>query len=257
LDAGWLGQQLRRLVWWRAGRAADELVTAFGGKFGVTFDDPELLEIALTHRSSLSPNGSMVSNERLEFLGDSVLGLVVTDSLFQSMSDADEGDLTKARSRLVNKSVLGKIGIDKGILDFLKYARDEIKDDERALLSLSADALEAVIGAIYLDGGYDKAFRFVRDHIVESATNNSSEHVEIDNKSKLQEICQARFKTHPQYKVVKRMGPEHRKIFHVEVMVRQRTWGFGAGRSKKEAEQQAAGQAVRRLEAANAGRKGA
>jgi len=256
LSAGWLERQFHKLAGLGQKRAADRLVAAFDKKFGVRFNDPELLGIALTHRSSLSPNGAIVSNERLEFLGDSVLGLVVTDSLFQSMSDADEGDLTKARSRVVNKSVLGKIGIDKGILDFLKYARDEIKDDERALLSLSADALEAVIGAVYLDGGYDRAFHFVRDQIVEAATNHSSEHLEIDNKSKLQEICQARFRTHPQYRVVKRMGPEHRKVFHVEVMIRQRTWGFGTGRSKKEAEQQAAGQAVRRLEAANAGRRG-
>jgi len=257
LRSGWIDRSLSRLAWWRKETPAGAAVAAFTKKFGVRFEDPELLEIALTHRSSLTPNGSMISNERLEFLGDSVLGLVVTDTLFRSMSDADEGALTKARSRVVNKSVLGKIGMEKGLLDCLKYARDEIKQDERALLSLSADALEAVIGAVYLDGGYDAAFQFVRDHIVDSVTREFSEHVEVDYKSKLQEICQARFKSHPQYKVVKRMGPEHRKIFHVEVMVRGRTCGFGTGRSKKEAEQQAAGQAVQRLEAPNArGRRG-
>lgn len=247
----WLEQVLGRLAWWRARRAANGMASAFKSRFDFGFSDPELLEIALTHRSSLSPDGSMISNERLEFLGDSVLGLVTTDSLFRSMSEADEGLLTKARSRIVNKSVLGKIGIDKGILDLLNYARDEIKEDDRALLSLSADALEAVIGAVYLDAGYDRAFEFVRDHIVEPALKESPGHVEIDHKSKLQEICQARFRTHPQYKVVKRMGPEHRKIFHVEVMIRNRTYGFGTGRSKKEAEQQAAGQAVRRMESPN------
>jgi ribonuclease-3 len=226
----------------------------FAEKFGVRFKDRALLDIALTHRSILTNGGDMVSNERLEFLGDSVLGLVTTDSLFRSMSDADEGELTKARSRIVNKSVLGKIGLELGLIDILKYARAEIKEDERALLTLSADAIEAVVGAIYLDGGYELAYQFVQQHIVSPAVDESQGHTEADYKSKLQEVCQARFRTHPQYKVVKRMGPEHRKVFHVEVMIQGKTYGFGTGRSKKEAEQQAAGQAIRKLE--GTGRQG-
>jgi len=251
LQTRWFEQLLSRCSWWRPRHGGRVALSAFTTKFGVRFKDPTLLEIALTHRSSLSADATMISNERLEFLGDSVLGLVATDSLFRSMSDADEGTLTKARSSVVNKNVLGRIGLELGILNFLKYARDEIKEDERALLSLSADALEAVIGAIYLDGGYGSAFRFVQDNIVGPATYSSREHTHIDYKSRLQEICQARFKTHPQYKVVKRMGPEHRKIFHVEVLVHGKAHGSGTGRSKKEAEQQAAGQAMRRLVGTN------
>jgi ribonuclease-3 len=221
--------------------------TAFSERFGVEFRDPVLLEHALTHRSSLGPNDAVISNERLEFLGDSVLGLVATEALFRSLPDADEGTLTKARSRIVNKNFLGKIGLDLGILDVLRYARDEIKEDDRALLTLSADALEAVIGAIYLDRGFDTAVRFVQQNVVRAAPSDSEAHSQIDYKSRLQEICQAEFKVQPQYKVVRRMGPEHRKIFHVEAVIRGRTYGLGIGRSKKEAEQQAAGQAMRKI----------
>ena len=244
----WLDSLLSGCGWRRTEEDSEDLRLVFLRKFGTKFKDGRLLGTALTHRSFLNPAEADISNERLEFLGDSVLGLVATDCLFRSMDDADEGALTKARSRIVNKSVLGKIGLDLGILDVLKYARDEIKEDERALLTLSADALEAVIGAVYLDRGFEAAFRFVEDNIIAAANDTSAEHSQTDYKSRLQEICQAEFKVQPQYKVVKRMGPEHRKIFHLEVLIRGKAYGSGTGRSKKEAEQQAAGQAMRRLE---------
>jgi ribonuclease-3 len=212
--------------------------------FGIEFKDPWLLKVALTHRSSADPDEGAVSNERLEFLGDSVLGLVTSDHLFHSMSDANEGELTKARSRLVNKIVLGRIGRKIGILDLLLYARDEIRDDERALTTLSADALEAIIGAIYLDRGFAAASDFVIDKIVSPAGEIPTGHMTSDYKSRLQEICQARFKVHPEYRIVKRVGPEHRKVFHVEVRIKGETYGSGSGRSRKEAEQVAAGEAL-------------
>jgi ribonuclease-3 len=242
---GRLSDLLAGMAWWR--RESSDLSRRFFERFGIKFSDPGLLEIALTHRSSLGAHEADISNERLEFLGDSVLGLVATESLFKSLPDADEGTLTKARSRVVNKNILGKIGLDLGLLEVLKYARDEIKEDDRALLTLSADGLEAVIGAIYLDKGFEFARRFVHDNIIEPATCDSSNHLQADHKSQLQEISQAEFKVQPQYKVVKRVGPEHRKIFHVEVMIRGKSWGTGVGRSKKEAEQQAAGNAMRKL----------
>ena len=247
---GKIWDSLAGLAWWRMRRASpdDQL---FLKKFGVKFRDSTLLEHAMTHRSSLGPEEAVISNERLEFLGDSVLGLVATESLFRSQPDADEGELTKARSRIVNKNVLGRIGLSLGILDVLNYARDEIKDDDRALVTLSADALEAVIGAIYLDAGFDSAARFVQENVIEAAASSPEDHSQADFKSKLQEICQAQFKVQPQYKVVRRIGPEHRKIFHVEVLIRNRQYGLGSGRSKKEAEQQAAGAAIRKLEASS------
>jgi ribonuclease-3 len=224
-----------------------EVHSRFSDSFGVVFNDPYLLKVALTHRSSADPEEGTVSNERLEFLGDSVLGLVTSDHLFHSMSDANEGELTKARSRLVNKAVLGRIGAKIGILDLLLYAREEIRDDERALVTLSADALEAVIGAIYLDQGFKAACEFVIDRIVSPAGEIPTGHMTSDYKSRLQEICQARFKVHPEYRIIKRVGPEHRRVFHVEVRIRGETYGSGSGRSRKEAEQVAAGQALVRL----------
>jgi ribonuclease-3 len=147
----------------------------------------------------------------------------------------------------VNKHALGKIGMKLGVLDLLLYARDEIRDDERALVTLSADALEAIIGAIYLDQGFKVACDFVVDRIVDPFSETSPEHLTVDYKSRLQEICQARYKMHPEYRIVKRVGPEHRKVFHVEVRIKGGTYGFGSGRSRKEAEQVAAGQAILNL----------
>jgi ribonuclease-3 len=217
---------------------------AFARKFGIRFIDPLILKTALTHRSRVEPEGDAVSNERLEFLGDSVLGLISSDYLFRSMEEANEGDLTKARSRLVSKNVLGRIGRKLGILDLLIYAREELQDDERALTTLSADAVEAVIGAIYIDRGMRAASRFVIDRIIDPMSDVTPEEVVSDHKSALQEVCQARFKVQPEYRIVKRTGPEHRKVFHVVVRINREPYGFGSGRSRKEAEQVAAGQAL-------------
>jgi ribonuclease-3 len=165
------------------------------------------------------------------------------------MDEADEGELTKARSRLVSKSVLGRIGIRLGVLDLLIYAREELSDDERALTTLSADALEALIGAVYIDRGMASAARFVIDRIVDPIGDISADKIASDFKSALQEVCQARFKVQPDYRIVKRTGPEHRKVFHVVVRINGETYGFGSGRSRKEAEQVAAGQALLNLNA--------
>jgi ribonuclease-3 len=223
---------------------SEHLVLAFRRKFGIAFRNPVLLKTALTHRSMLEPEGGTVSNERLEFLGDSVLGIIASDYLFRSMEEANEGELTKARSRLVSKNVLGQIGLRLGILDLLLYAREELRDDERALRTLSADALEAVIGAIYMDRGMGSASQFVIERIIDPMSEVSAEKLATDHKSALQEVCQARFRVQPEYRIVKRIGPEHRKIFHVVVRINGETYGFGSGRSRKEAEQVAAGQAL-------------
>lgn len=226
---------------------ARRLRAAFQRRFGITFRDPMTLKTALTHRSKVEPDGDSVSNERLEFLGDSVLGIIASDYLFRSMGEADEGELTKARSRLVSKNVLGRIGLRMGILDLLLYAREELRDDERALTTLSADALEAVIGAIYIDRGMACASRFVIDRIIDPMSDVSPDELATDHKSALQEVCQAKFRVQPEYRIVKRIGPEHRKIFHVVVRINGETYGFGSGRSRKEAEQVAAGQALLNL----------
>jgi ribonuclease-3 len=165
------------------------------------------------------------------------------------MDEANEGELTKARSRLVSKNVLGRIGLKLGVLDLLLYAKEELRDDERALVTLGADALEALIGAIYLDRGMACANRFVVDRIIDPMSDASPDELGTDHKSALQEVCQAKFRVQPEYRIVKRIGPEHRKIFHVVVRISGETYGFGSGRSRKEAEQVAAGQALLNLNA--------
>jgi ribonuclease-3 len=228
------------------GRDADA-ASSFAKQFGVHFSNPDLLGTALTHRSYLGENPDRESNERLEFLGDAVLDLVASDHLFRMMEGADEGGLTRARSRIVNKNVLGKIGMELGVLDMLLYAREEIHKDERALTALSADALEAIIGAIYLDQGFSAAYRFVENRVFPCLSELSPEDRQVDYKSRLQEISQARFKVLPEYKTLRKVGPEHRKVFHVSVLLKKRPLGEGFGRSKKEAEQAAARQAIEEL----------
>ena len=243
----WLQRIVSELSGSKPDPEAQRLSRAFSKKFGIRFKDSLLLKRALTHRSCLELEGNDVSNERLEFLGDSVLGVIASDHLFRSMGSANEGELTKARSRIVNKNSLGRIGIKLGILDLLIYAREELRGDERALTTLSADALEAVIGAVYLDQGFSTATDCVITRIVDPAANSAPDEVVCDYKSQLQEVCQASFKLQPEYRIVKRVGPEHRKIFHVVVRIRGETFGFGSGRSRKEAEQVAAGQALLNL----------
>jgi ribonuclease-3 len=253
LGPTWLRRILSRLGGKRQGGADTEnLRLAFKRKFAIDFSDPSLLRTALTHRSCIEPEGNAVSNERLEFLGDSVLGVIASDYLFRSMGDANEGELTKARSRIVNKNSLGRISMKIGILDLLIFAREELRGDERALVTLSADALEAVIGAIYLDRGFGTASEFVISRIVDPVSDASPDERACDYKSQLQEMCQANFKVQPDYRIVKRVGPEHRKVFHVVVRIRGETYGFGSGRSRKEAEQVAAGQALLNLSSESA-----
>ncbi len=240
---------LRRL-WNGRGRSQkdailDRIHGEFSRRFGIRFRDPWLLRVALTHRSYDAE--SEISYERLEFLGDSVLNLVASDYLYRTMPEASEGELTKARSKLVNKMVLGHVGREIGLLDHLLFARDEIRDDERAFVTLSADTLEAIIGAIFLDKGLKIAYGFVVERILDPLRNEVDSGGTVDYKSQLQEMCQARFKVHPDYRIVRKLGPEHRKIFYVEVRIKGETYGFGSGRSRKEAEQAAASQAIAHL----------
>ncbi len=237
--------QLLRLVFRQ--RGADPLARAFAKRFGIEFKNPSLLRVALTHRSSLGEDNSEQSNERLEFLGDAVLDLIASDYFYHAIPEGDEGELTKARSRLVNKNMLGEIGFRLGILEFVDYAKEEIERDERALVTISADAVEAVIGAIYLDSGYQAAYKFVLDHIVGLASSAAERQIDTDYKSRLQEMCQATLRVRPDYKTVAGYGPEHRKIFHVNVVINGKVYGRGSGRSKKEAEQDAAREALKKL----------
>jgi ribonuclease-3 len=213
----------------------------------VRIDDLPLLQKALTHRSFAHQRGGgrKSSNERLEFLGDSVLGLVVSEHLFRSMPDSFEGDLTEMKSTLVSRGVLAKHASRMKLGRFLFLSKDEIDAGGRQRDSINADALEAVIGAIYLDQGLDAARAFIRSKVLpERIEEFLDQEAHINYKSLLQERTQALAKVHPRYRVRSEEGPDHDKIFTVEAMMRNRVLALGRGHNKKEAQQEAARKAL-------------
>jgi ribonuclease III len=212
----------------------------------VDLDDLELLDRALTHRSWAFENGGVEPNERLEFLGDAVLALVVTDELFHANPDATEGRLAKVRSAAVKTGSLAAIARELGLGGFVKLGRGEAISGGADKDSILADTLEAVIGAVYLElgfgGAYDLVARLFAQQLVGLAEGDAS----LDFKTGLQELTAARFEVLPRY-VVADEGPDHLKTFTATVAVRGEVVGRGIGRSKKEAEQLAAREAYHRL----------
>ncbi len=212
-------------------------------RIGYPFRQLGLLEEALTHRSYGRPD-----NERLEFLGDSVIELVVSQLLFETFPKLREGELSKMRSSLVKEESLAEVarGIELG--RHLKLGKGEEATGGREKASILAGALEAVVAAVYIDGGFEEAFRVVEGLFRERIKQMEEAWRDRDYKTQLQEYTQARFKEVPRYTVVAERGPEHSKTFEVVVLVGGRIWGRGSGRSKKEAEQRAAEEALRRLD---------
>jgi ribonuclease-3 len=208
--------------------------------------DLELLERAVTHRSFAYENGGLPTNERLEFLGDSVLGLVVTDTLYRTHPDLPEGQLAKLRAAVVNAKALAGIGRGLGLGEHLRLGRGEETTGGRDKSSIVADTVEAVIGAVYLDRGLDVAttviHRLFDPLIAESAGLGAG----LDWKTSLQELCAAQSLGVPEY-VVQESGPDHMKSFRARVRVAGELHGDGRGGSKKEAEQEAASTAYTEL----------
>ena len=208
--------------------------------------DPGILERAVTHRSFAYENGGLPTNERLEFLGDSVLGLVVTDTLYRTHPDLPEGQLAKLRAAVVNAKALAGIGRELGLGEHLLLGRGEETTGGRDKSSIVADTVEAVIGAVYLDQGLDVAtaliHRLFDPLIAESAGLGAG----LDWKTSLQELCAAQSLGVPEY-VVDESGPDHMKSFRARVRVGAELYGDGRGGSKKEAEQQAASTAYAEL----------
>jgi ribonuclease III len=208
--------------------------------------DPGLLERAVTHRSYAYENGGLPTNERLEFLGDSVLGLVVTDTLYRTHPDLPEGQLAKLRAAVVNAKALAGIGRRLGLGQHLLLGRGEETTGGRDKSSIVADTVEAVLGAVYLDQGLDVAttliHRLFDPLIAESAGLGAG----LDWKTSLQELCAAQSLGVPEY-VVDDSGPDHMKSFRARVRVGDELYGDGRGASKKEAEQQAASTAYAEL----------
>lgn len=219
-------------------------------KLKYRFENRSLIETALTHRSHAYRSGQerLQSNERLEFLGDSVLGLVVNEHLFLHYPDRSEGELTKIKSLIVSRAVLCRVAEQLRLGDHLILAPGEVDAGGRTRASILSDALEAVLGAMYLDGGLEPVSAFVRQEVLGSLEEMVADHQLANYKSLLQEKIQAEIKTPPRYKVSATSGPDHAKRFVVEVLVRGRVLGRGEGNSKKVAEQRAAREALDRLE---------
>jgi len=200
---------------------------------------PELLDRALMHRSYAYENGGLPTNERLEFLGDSVLGLIVTDTLFRSYPDLPEGQLAKLRAAVVNMRALAGVARGLGLGAYIWLGKGEEGTGGRDKSSILADTLEAVIGAVYLDKGLTMADELVHrlfDPLIARAARLGAG---LDWKTSLQELTAAEILGVPEYHV-EESGPDHQKFFRAYVRIGSQTYGQGEGRSKKEAEQQAA-----------------
>lgn len=216
---------------------------------GVKFKNPQLLTQALTHRSYLNEEpGTNESNERLEFLGDSVLSILVSTELFKRFPSFPEGKLTNLRSMLVRAQTLSKIAGLLGLGEFLLMSRGEQSCGGRQNGSILADTFEAVLGAIYLDHGLETAKTFLVKNLFPLIEELASDKTFYDFKSRLQEIIQEKDKVAPTYKVLKEAGPDHNKTFTVAVFTDQKEIGVGTGKSKQEAQQEAARIALESLE---------
>ena len=213
---------------------------------GVKFNDAKLLKQAFTHRSYINENrdSSLDHNERLEFLGDAVLELVITDFLYQKRRDSDEGELTALRSALVNAETCAKVAQALGVNDFLLLSKGESKDTGRARTYILANTLEALIGAIYIDKNYEAAKDFILAHVAPLMEEILAGGTWIDAKSLFQERAQELKGYTPIYKTVKESGPDHDKHFTVRVSVGDEVYGEGDGKSKQDAEQAAAKNAL-------------
>jgi len=219
---------------------------AFAERAGVKFNDQKLLKQAFTHRSYINENreSGLEHNERLEFLGDAVLELVITDYLYQKRRSSDEGELTSLRSALVNADTCAKVATSLGANDFLLLSKGESKDTGRARQYILANTLEALIGALYLDQGYEAAKNFILTHVAPLMEEIIASGTWIDAKSLFQERAQEHMGLTPGYKTVKETGPDHDKHFTVRVSVGDEVCGEGEGKSKQDAEQAAARQAL-------------
>lgn len=215
-------------------------------RLGYRFSDRALLDRALSHRSWCAENGGVPSNERLEFLGDAVLGWAIADLAFHRFTDVPEGRLTDLRKSVVNATALALIASEIGIGPHLKLGKGEAASGGASRPSILSDAFEAVLAAIYLDGGAEPAFslveRFVAPHMAQTVDGQ----IIHDHKTELQELCARRGKPAPEY-VLSSVGPDHDRTFTADVMIGGRSVGTGDGGSKKAAEQAAAAAACAEL----------
>ncbi|BEP29406.1 ribonuclease III [Helicovermis profundi] len=216
---------------------------------GYVFTNISFLDEALTHSSYSNErrNNLTHNNERLEFLGDSVLSIVISDYLFNNYKDLPEGELTKIRSKIVCESTLGECSRKLELGKFMFFGKGEEMTGGRERTSILADAFEALIASIYLDGGIEESRKFIL-YQMRSKINDSVEgKVFLDYKTHLQEVIQVNSANHISYEIFKEEGPDHCKIFHTHVKLNENVVGIGKGRSKKESEQEAAKMALEKV----------
>ena len=253
-------EQARRIIDSHREEVSPARVVPFGSEYeplerviGYRFRDRGLLEHALTHRSRVheDASGGVIDNESLEFLGDSVLGFVIADMLFRQFPQHNEGQKSKLKASIVSAASLARLGERINLGDYLILGRGEEKTGGRRKLALIADCFEALIAAVYLDGGIDAAQGFIQrmfeGQIEEARKTGAAAAFTEDYKSALQEWLQSHDRGLPAYRLVSEIGPAHRRHFEVEVLVHGRTLATAEGRSKKEAAQAAAKAALARL----------
>ena len=218
----------------------------FESKIGYSFTNSALLEQAFTHRSYLNENRAsrLEHNERLEFLGDAVLELVVTEYLYAKYPEKPEGELTAVRAALVNTVSISDAASQLGMNDYMLLSRGEARDTGRARGIILANAFEALIGALYLDAGYDAAKKFIADQLFHKTEDVVAKRLWQDAKSRLQELAQEKMKVTPLYQLLEQSGPDHDRVFVVGAFVGSEKIATGEGRSKQEAEQDAAQKAL-------------
>ena len=222
----------------------------FEKNLGFSFRKRENLKHALTHKSFVHEQRLPAAghNERLEFLGDAVLELCISHLLMQLFDEADEGDLSKTRAAIVNEEHLSELAKSLQLGDFLYLGKGEASTGGREKTSLLANAYEAVIGAMFVDRGFKKVQAYVEKTFTPLLTNTELFGYSKDYKTRLQEVSQSRFKSVPRYTLTSTTGPDHQKVFEVELTIRSETFSVGKGSSKKSAEQEAARQALEKFE---------
>ena len=219
-------------------------------KIEIDFKDRALLKNVFIHRSYLNEhkNFEMPSNEKLEFLGDSVLSLATSIYLYHHYPTLQEGDYTDIKASIVRTESLAEVAKELELGSYLFLSKGEEKGSGRAKVNILADVFEALIAAIFIDQGFEKAYGFVNQYLFKDKLKTVIENgLYLSPKSRLQEITQAKFKKLPTYILAREVGPEHKKQFHVDVMINEKKYGEGAGKSKKQAEEHAAQNALELL----------
>ncbi len=222
-------------------------LSVFQKNTGLRFRSFQLLNLSFIHRSSINESLSPHSNERLEFLGDAVLGSVAASLLYELLDQSPEGELAKVKSAVVSEKNLAEVSRALGISELLILGKGEEHSGGREKSAILADALEALIGAYYLDSGYKAAFHFIESWLSPTINKALEERHKNDYKSALQELSQSLYRVYPQYRFVKKTGPDHDRLFWMEVLIQGKVLGDGQGRNKKAAEQLAAEKAYNYL----------